>query len=229
MRKLLFAVAVLLALLVVADRVSVRVADRVLADQLTGELGSRPDVDVRGFPFLTQAVAGRYDDLRLHADTVQRSGITVRDVAARLSGAQVPFDAALAGDVRTVPVQRLAVSGLVDYAELSRLAGRGLTLAAAPDGGVRVSGSLRVAGRQVDDASAVAVVQLADGVLTLSAGDVRVAGVAPPRALADALTGALGVRVRLPTLPYDVALSHVAAGADGVRITGEARDTVLRR
>ena len=59
MKKLLVALLVLLALLVGADRVAEQVAEGRIADQLRADLSSAPQVEIGGFPFLTQALAGR--------------------------------------------------------------------------------------------------------------------------------------------------------------------------
>src|SRR5256885_4227247 len=65
-------VVVLLVLLLIADRVGVAVAERVAGDTLESSehLNSRPDVDIAGFPFLTQVATGNYDKITVTADDV---------------------------------------------------------------------------------------------------------------------------------------------------------------
>ena len=55
MRRLLIVLVVLAALLVVADRVGVVVAQNRLASQIQQQLDldRKPDVSIRGIPFLT--------------------------------------------------------------------------------------------------------------------------------------------------------------------------------
>ena len=67
MRRLLIVLVVLAALLVVADRVGVVVAENRLAGQIQQQLvlDSKPDVSIHGIPFLTQAIRGRYKDIRV--------------------------------------------------------------------------------------------------------------------------------------------------------------------
>ena len=227
MRKLLVSVLLLAALLVVADRVAAHVTQGVLARQLTAELGTRPSVELGGFPFLTQAVAGRYTDVRLRAARVERSGVSLTGFSAALAGVDVPLSDAVRGKVDAVPVQRLSASGVLSYAELQRLAGKGLTIAPDPRG-VRVSGTVRVLGQNVA-ASAVSSVTLQGDEVMLRAGDVEVDGIRPTGAIARALAGRLDLDVRLPTLPYDVRLSSVQPGPTGIAVSGTARDIVLRR
>lgn len=226
MRKLLVALAVLLVLLVAADRVAVRVADRALASQLDSQLGATPDVHVGGFPFLTQALAGRYRDIDVTAPTATRSGLTLTGLSASLRGVHLPLSAAAGGSVRSVPVDALDVAGVVPYASLETRA-RGLSLAQS-GGGVLVSGSIRVLGRDVA-ASAVSTATLEGTSLSLRASDVRVGGVTATGAVANALKGKLDVRIDLSDLPYGVRLTSVRPTPEGVALTGTAKDVVLTR
>jgi len=66
-KALIISLVVLLGLLVVADRVTVNIAEQKVAEQIArqGGLDGTPAVDITGFPFLTQAIAGHYDDIRI--------------------------------------------------------------------------------------------------------------------------------------------------------------------
>lgn len=219
---------VLLGLLVAADRVGEQVAERVLADQLQGELGTRPTVEVEGFPFLTQALRGRYSDIRVSAGSVQRDGLRLQGFTSSLTGARVPLSDAVGGDVAAVPVEGLTASGVVSYDELEALSGdRGLQLSADPEG-VRVSGSVRVLGRDVA-ASAVSAVRLDGSTIVVTASRLEVDGAPVSGPVGRALSGRLDLRLPLPPLPYDVRLVSVRGGPDGVTVTGSARDLVLTR
>lgn len=215
------ALVLVLGLVVAADRVSEHVAEGLLADQVSRELGVRPDVEIGGVPFLTQALTGHYRDLRLTAPRVDGSGVRLDDVEVRLSGADVPLSSVVRGSVDAVPVDRLRVQGVVPYDELEAAAGRDVQLSAAP-GGVRVSGTIRVLGQSVP-ASATSTVSLDGDRLVLTARELQAAG-ATAR-----LSGALDLSLAVPELPYGVRLTSVAAGPDGVTVSGQATDTVLRR
>ena len=226
--KLLLALLVLGALLVGADRVAEQVAERALAEQLEAELGTRPTVEIAGFPLLTQALRGRYDELRVAAPRAREGAVTVEDLSATLRGAQVPLGDALGGAVDAVPVEELAATGVVTYAQLEALAGAGdLELAHDPQG-VRVRGSVRVLGRTVT-ASAVSSVALDGDTLVVRATRLDVEGARPPAAVERALRDRLDLRLPLPPLPYDVTLREVSPGPRGITVSGTARDVVLRR
>ena len=229
MRKLLVSLTVLALLLVAADRVGATLASRAVADQIaaSGELSGAPQVSIGGFPFLTQALSGRYDEI-----TVSASGLTgdrgVSGFDARLSGVRLPLSAALSGSVREVPVERVSARVLLSYPELERrLASRRLKL--SPAGPLlRVTGSVTVLGRTVS-ASALSS-------LTVSGGDVLVTAVrfeVGARPADAALTAALGrrldFRAEIGALPYGLTLTAVAVRPGGVEATATARSTVLTR
>ncbi len=224
--KWLVGLLVLVALLVGADRGAEHVAAGVLADRLQTELGSRPTVEVDGFPFLTQAVGGSYQRLRVTAPVVRREGLSLRDFSATLTGVHVALGDALGGSLSAVPVDRLDAGALVAYDDLTQLAGPGLRLAGDPNG-VRVTGRVAALGRQVD-VSAVSSVALAGDALVVTAGQLTVGGVAVTGPLAAALRGRLDLRVPLPALPYGVRLASLVAGPQGITVSGSARSVVLR-
>lgn len=225
---LLLLLGILGGLLVVGDRVAAQVAGRVVARGLAGELGGTPRVQVRGVPFLTQAAAGRYRDVQVGAGRVARGTVVLQSFTARLRGVRLPPGDALHGRVDAVPVDHLAVTGVLAYADLERLAGTpGLRLRPDP-GGVRVSGRLRVLGLEVD-ASAVSTVRLDGDTLVVRATDVQVGGIRAVGAVATALAGRLDLRVPLRGLPYGVRVTAVQPGPQGVTVSGSADDVVLRR
>lgn len=225
--KTLVALLLLVGLLVAGDRIAEQVAERELARQLEADLGTRPAVEITGFPLLTQALRGRYDEMHVDAPRVRQGAVDVEDVRAVLQGARVPLGDVLGGRVVEVPVERLTATGLVTYAQVEELAGDGLRLAADPEG-VRVSGSIEVLGRTVS-ASAVSSVALEGDELRVTAQRLEVEGAQPPAAVARVLRDRLDLSVPLPPLPYDVRLAEVTPGPRGITVSGSARDVVLRR
>ncbi|MER7752744.1 DUF2993 domain-containing protein [Kitasatospora sp. NPDC097643] len=119
--KATIGLVVLSGLLVGADRIAVGVAEDEAADQLvsSGRMSQRPDVSIEGFPFLTQAVSMKLDDVRISSD-----GLTVgdgsRQVAlhsfkARLSGV------AVSDSMKSATVDSGTGTGLITYADLAQL------------------------------------------------------------------------------------------------------------
>lgn len=123
MRGLLITLVVLAVLLVGADFVARAVAEDRVATELQGslDLPTAPDVDVDGFPFLTQAIAGRYDDAELAAPGIRFGELQDLTLTARLQGVSLPLDALLAGRVDAIPTDTVTAEARVGPADLARL------------------------------------------------------------------------------------------------------------
>ena len=106
MKALLIVLVLVLGLAVLGDRVAHGIAEDRVATELAekGGLQGTPDVAIAGFPFLTQAVAGRYDDVEisLTAEQLGQPAGTRADIA--LHGVEVPLSSVLSGSVAQVPV-----------------------------------------------------------------------------------------------------------------------------
>ncbi len=154
MRKLLLAVLVLAVLLAVGDRVGESMAERAVARELAGSgLGGSPMVDIRGTPFLTQAVAGRYDEVVVQAQDVPARELRFSQFEATLRGLQVPLSQALSGDVAEVPVESLGARALVPYDALARRSAAADVTVVPVGDRVRVTGSVEVLGRTLSAAT----------------------------------------------------------------------------
>jgi hypothetical protein len=230
--KVLVVLGVLLGLLlgavVVADRVGEGIAEDRVAEQIAarGGLAGTPEVDITGFPFLTQALAGRYSDVRvaLTADQLGQPAGTRADVSLR--GVQLPLSDALAGSVEEVPVERVDGTATLSYELLADSFGEGTTLTPA-DGGVLVSRTVEVLGVDVP-VTAAGTVRLDGDELVVDVEDAAAAGVDVPDAVLDRAVDLLDLRYPVPALPFGLQLTGVRAAADGVHVQVEATDTVLR-
>lgn len=216
MRRLLVTLLVLALLLVVADRVAVQVVQRAVADRMRedGRLGVTPTVQVRGFPFLTQALRGRYDRVDIHIRDLERSGLTVGRLDVTVRGAQLPLSKVRSA--HDVPVESLHASAVITYLELAHESGlAGITV--APDGdGVRVTGA--VAGVR---ASATSTVALRGERIVVTAQRLGAGGLSVPTG------GVLDFSVRVPPLPYGLHLDSARAYPDGVHLLASSGVTVL--
>ena len=220
-------VAVLLGVGFLADRAVERWAEGYVADQLTEQAGlaGTPDVDVRGFPFLTQALAGRYDDVRisLTADELGQPAGTSADV--RLAGVQVPLSAVLSGDVQEVPVDRIDGTATLSYELLSDQLGGDSTL--GPEGdGLRVTKTVEVLGYTLP-LTASGTVSLEGDEIVVDVEGASGAGVEVPGFLVDQASDLLALRYQVPALPFGLQLTSVTPAAEGVVVQVEAVDTVL--
>ncbi|MEV7602481.1 DUF2993 domain-containing protein [Kitasatospora sp. NPDC089797] len=119
--KATIALVVLSGLLVGADRIAVGVAEDEAADQLvkSGRMSKRPDVTIEGFPFLTQVLSKKLDDVRVSSDgmTVQNDGrqVALHSFRATLSGVGV------SDNLNSATVDSGAGSGVITYQDLAQL------------------------------------------------------------------------------------------------------------
>jgi hypothetical protein len=225
-KALLVVLVVLLGLLVVADRVAVNVAEDRVAGQVqsSGGLAGPPTVDIGGFPFLTQAVAGDYSDVRLQlsAEDLDKPG-TSADV--RLRGVHVPLSAVLRGAVREVPVDDVTGTATLSYDLVAGQIGNGVTL--APDGDrLRVSRSVAVLGQTLP-LTAVGRVSLDGNDVVYAVDQVSGAGIEVPQALLSRAGNLLAFRFPVPALPFGLRLTAVRPTDAGLVVDVQATDTVL--
>jgi hypothetical protein len=228
-RKLVIALVVLVVLAVVADRVAVTVAEHQVATEIEhqADLSGAPGVDIAGFPFLTQAVAGRYTDVRITltaADLGQPAG-TRADVS--LYGVHLPLSDALSGSVQQIPVDRVDGSATLSYTLLARQIGPDTTLRQDGDG-LRIAGTVEVAGQRFPvTASGTVTVDGRD--LVIDVQHASGAGVELPGFVVGQISHLLGLRYRIPALPFGLRVTGVRPAADGVVVTVAASGTVLGR
>lgn len=219
--KVLASVAVVLAVLVGLDRLAASVAARSLADrvQSTQRLTVRPGAAIRGFPFVTQVLAGRYREVDLWTRApVTEGGVRISSARVRLRGVRVGFSEAVRGGVSNVPVQSGSGTVLLTYDDLNRLltqAGGGpvaVTLSAAGAGRLRVTGPF---GLSLETGA-----QVTDGLLRIQpdAGDLA----ALPAPVRDVAVSLLANPVPLPDLPFNLRIRSGRLTARGLEITADA-------
>ena len=227
MRALLIVVFLLLGLAVIADRVAVGIAEDRVGQELAskGALAGTPTVDIAGFPFLTQAVAGRYDDVRisLTADELGQPEGTRADIA--LHGVHVPLSSVLSGSVTEVPVDRIDGTATLSYALLSAQLGGDATVRREGDG-LRITKTVELLG-QTFPLTAVGTVALDGDALVIDVEGAAGAGVDVPEFLVTGVSDLLDLRYTVPALPFGLQLTGVQPAEGGVDVQVSARDTVL--
>jgi LmeA-like phospholipid-binding len=226
-RALLVVVVLLLGLAVAADRFAVGVAEDKVAQQLAekGGLHGKPAVDIAGFPFLTQAVAGRYDDVRisLTAEQLGQPAGTRADVV--LHGVHVPLSSVLSGSVDRVPVDRIDGTATLSYALLSAKLGGDTVL--RPEGnGLLVTKTVELLGKAIP-LTAAGTVALDGNQLVIDVSKAAGAGVDLPGFLVNRANDLLDLRYDLPALPFGLHVTGITPADDGVHLTLGATDAVL--
>jgi hypothetical protein len=222
---MIISVVALLVLLVVADRVGDAVAERAAGDTLQSSqhLDHRPDVDIAGFPFLTQLATGHYDKIT----------VTAKDVPLRRNARGLVLDR-LQVVLHHLTVSRSFSHFHADSASAIATIGLGplgdalgVQLDYAGDGRVEVIKDVTVAGHTFH-VRVTAKPYLHDGSLGFT--DTSVLG-APgiTGAAIDSLTSVFGITIPLRRIPFGVRLQSLSVGADGVVIVLAGQDLVYTK
>ena len=225
MRKLLIAVVVLVLLGAVADFAAARIFEDRVTEALQREydLGRRPVVQVRDFPFLPHLATGRFSTIDLAATDATARGITAAQLKLTLHGVRVPREVML-GEPGRVTVDRADGTVELTEAEVNRLLGdrlQGGRLAIGQDG-VQLRTRLQLLGQPLD---AVVTGRLGarDGGISFTPTRIRVGDRGPlDPAQVDLLSSQLSFRVPLPELPAGVRLERVDTRPGTLVLSGRA-------
>ncbi len=222
---------VLFALLVVADRASVPIAEsqmKAKAQVAVAQSSKDPtvapptvtDVSIGGIPFLTQILFGKYDDLRVTVTGISTPGPRISAVTARLQGVHVPFGDAIRGQVGQVPVDKVTADVQISYSDLNtylaslKLPIGKVQVAPGSDGKVKVNVdvSLPIVGSIIGSQSIETGFTVKDNNLTL----VLPGGLALP-----------AIPLPIAGLPFNLRIQSATAGSNGIAVRAAATDVIL--
>ncbi|MET7701761.1 MULTISPECIES: DUF2993 domain-containing protein [unclassified Streptomyces] len=148
--KAVIGVLVLAAFLTLADRWALLYAERKAADRLQGELdlSAAPEVEIGGFPFLTQLADDRLDRVKVTVPDVAADRVTLARVTA--TATDVRLDADGPTTVRGARIPELHGEVLLSFADLNRELGASqVTFTGHGGDQVRARGRLPVAGHDL--------------------------------------------------------------------------------
>lgn len=222
--KIVTVLLVLLALALGVDRGAEYLAERTVADQAQDrlELAGAVDVEVGGFPFLTQVVGKRFDEVGMRAGHIPLGRVTARQLHVSARDVTVDYSNPAAARANQVRLQVL-----VPYDQLGRVAPEGVRVGPAGRHAVRVTAPLDLPGREVSSRSTVRVV---DGVVLVRARKVTVGGTPlVDTGLAASMRGRLDFSVPMDSLPEGVRVTGVRAASGGVVVLGATGDVALAR
>jgi hypothetical protein len=224
--RVLVTLVVLVLIFVAADRIAVYVAEDRAETAFAAQLGGRPNVEIHGFPFLTQWGPGSYGKATISAKQATVSGTKIDDPVVTLVDVRTApwahnsedFVGATAGTVR--------LSGTVPYGTLPMPDGVTVKRDGKTGNNVALSGSVSVFGQQ-EKFRASGAISLEHGRITLSPKNVRFLGRTPSAALTAIARDHLRVSVRPPELPSGLSVSGITVTDDGLRITATGHDVKL--
>ncbi|MGW1958317.1 LmeA family phospholipid-binding protein [Streptomyces sp. NPDC001920] len=170
--KAVVGLLVLAAFLALGDRWALLYAERRAADTLKDRLHltAAPEVEIGGFPFLTQVADERLDSVRVTVPDVAADRISLAQVTATAKDVRLDTDGPT--EVRGADVPRLEGDVLLSFADLNRELGASqVTFTGEGDDRVRARGTLPVAGHDLRLRAEARIVREGDrGIATHIAG-----------------------------------------------------------
>jgi hypothetical protein len=243
-RPLLFVMLSLLLILlvglVVADRVGASFAENVLAEKVSQEVANQkatsgpPEVTIAGVPFLTQVVAGRYEEIRIElpdfsaptgtGETIRMDllDIYARDVSAPLSALRSGQGEVVAGSVTG--------TGTIGYDLLAGATGQeGVTLG-EKDGKVVGTAKFKITQTQSIDLAGTAEVKAANGKVQVRFTDVTardLPNIPGAQSQINAFAQQMAFEFTVPKLPMNLVVQELQPRPEGLRVTFGASDVSL--
>ncbi|GAA0301701.1 DUF2993 domain-containing protein [Streptomyces polychromogenes] len=163
LRFVVIVVVVLGGLFVGADRWAVGYAENRLAEKIQARQGlaGSAEVDIHGFPFLTQALSHELEQVDLKLKGVDASADGRK---TRLSQLDASFhDVKLNGDYTGGSAKRAEGTALISYEDLTKASQTGATLTyGGQPGKLKVTATVEILGRSITR-SVISTVELVDG------------------------------------------------------------------
>ena len=250
MKKLVITLLVLIALFVGADFGVAAAAEYQVSKKMREQLklNQDPAVRINGFPFLTQAIAGDYSDIRISADAVSFSNLRNVAIQADLHNARASLSDLVSGAVRSVTIDDVQGSVKARASDVGRILGipdLGIDAApqdpgtAAPVGGatpasvsgIKLTGSKDIAG-MTTKFTLLGTLSLVNGEIQLTPHKLEASNTQMPQ-LPQALQNkfmqdlARSFRFNLGSLPFKVTPTAVHAESGALVIEGTAQHVVI--
>jgi hypothetical protein len=217
MRKgLVIFLILLVGLIIAADRIGLWVAQDQIAKNVASQYGldHKPDVKIKGFPFLNQALNGRYGEIDVNVGDVTQLGVHLTNTVVTLKGVKAPLSDALHGDASKMVADTATSVATVSYADVDKQAPRGLKISAKGKD-LQVRGPVTVLGLSRTVTATVTVRPSGRSVRvvpqTVDAGGTTI----PVTLVQQAFSFTMPVK----GLPLNTRISDVQIGQDGLRVT----------
>ena len=197
----LASVLVLLVLLVVLDRVAVAYAENQAAQQMQSQgFPTKPDVTIKGFPFLTQVAARHIKDVHITASKVPAGPVTFNLTADAT-------DVLLNPGYQSGTISHVTGTGVIPFSSVGSAlgaGGSGLTISSA--GGNKMKVGLNVLG--LDVSMTATIEQVGPNTLKVHLN--------PPSGIPAQLPIPNDFTIHIPTLPMHLRIQSVKVTSQGV-------------
>jgi len=237
---LLVLLIILAAILAVVDRIGASYAERVISDRVAEQVAdqdaqsAKPDVTVEGIPFLTQVVAGKYEEIKIllrdfsgPAGNGKTIKMPVLDIRAK--DVRAPLDTLRSGQGDIIATT-VTGAGTIDYATLAQLSGEDGVKLAEKDGKLAVTAPLTVLNQKVT-INGTANIEVASGnVVRVRFEQVTAEGLPNVPLVDTALNNyarSLSVDLKVPALPLKLKVEKVQPTPAGLVVTAGAKEVPL--
>ena len=215
-RRWLIALVVLILVLVAVDFGAKAFAENAIATKIdTSGLGTKPSVNIEGFPFLTQVASRDLSQIDINASNFTVKQVVISSLHATATGVRpnASFNGATISKINgTVVVSFTTVTNLIPIP--------GLTVSADPANGpdaIKFNSSLGGATGKIE--------QLGPNTIKVDVGNLT--GLAGVASLIGGSTIASSYTFTIPTLPAGLVVRSITVTAQGIVATASAQNTTL--
>lgn len=218
MRKLIIFLVVLVLILVGADFGAKYAAQSAISKQLASsyDLDPAPTVTIHGFPFLTQAIGGTYDQIDVDMAEVTRENIRVENVRAHLYDVNAPISEVIS-NARHITAARATGTAVVPFDIIKKRLPDGFTVKES-GGDLVLSGKAQAMGLSVP---VKATLKLKAGSTGLVATPDKIT-VGGGRIPASVVANQMGFEVPIHDLPMHLRITGVSVTSAGVQVKASA-------
>jgi len=226
MRKVLVVLLILLVGgLIAADRIGVRVVQDEIGKRIAAQHGlqRQPEVTIHGFPFLTQAIGGEYDQIDVLIDEYTEQNVTVTGVRVEMHGVRAPLSEVMSGNTANVTARTATASAVIPYDAIQREAPDEVRRIAASGTELKVDLAGTIAGIPLNGTAIVSVAATSEGV-RITPRSIGTGGVQIP---VNLLQQRLAWTVPVRDLPVGSRISQVQVTPSGLRVGATAENVNL--
>jgi hypothetical protein len=224
MRKLVVFLILLAIVLVILDRVAVAGAQREIARQVAAKynLDTPPVVEVKGIPFLTQAISGHYQEIAISMGPMTREGVRLSSIQGRLLGVNAQLNDLLASK-SNITADRVIGTVVISRQTVAERAPDGIKVQGNGNDTLSVSGNVVMRNIKIP-VTADMRLEVVTGGIRLTPVNVKVAGGITVPTASRFITWTVPVK----NLPLNLKITKVRSTADGLAVEGTATDVPLK-
>lgn len=225
MRKGLVIVLILvIGLVIAADRIGLMVAQDEIAKNVASQYGldHTPKVKIKGFPFLNQALNGKYGEIDVNVGDFSQAGVHLTGTVVTLKGVDAPLSDAAHGDSSHFVADTAISTATVPYADVDKEAPNGMKVSAKGKA-LQVRGPVTVLGLS-RTVTATVTVKASGRSVRVVPETVDAGGTTVPVALVQQ---AFSFTMPVKGLPLNTRISDVQVLPEGLRVTTTANHVNL--